>query len=70
MYYKKRHELWLLTEREIEAHNNNRKVQQGEPLSRMAHNHFSEKTLAEKQAYLGADPDEAESGDDAGRAIV
>ena len=36
----------------------------------MAHNHFSEKTLAEKQAYLGADPDEAESGDDAGRAIV
>ena len=45
-------------------------MQEDQPRFKMALNQFSDMTLAEKQAYLGADPDEAESGDDAGRAIV
>ena len=63
---KKRHELWLKTEREIQAHNNNRKIQQGEARWTMAHNKFSDMTLAEKQAFLGADPKEAAAS---GRAL-
>jgi hypothetical protein len=57
-YLNKRHELWLKAEKEIQAHNKNRKSnnQGGGFKWKMALNKFADMTLAEKQAYLGAKP--------------
>ena len=61
--------MWQQTASEIEAHNTNRQAQEGLPRFTMALNQFSDMTSAERQAYLGVVPDEAENGDGTGRAI-